>query len=774
MTSQVQKYHPRLYQIDELIFDVHNFVYGKNTDKYQVKVMDPTGLKMNRFKLDDYDLDAIFEKTKVKYVGSEPTGIDGLDQIVIKRQGETYMTNIRVVPYESPDIVSDIHNPVNVNQIIRTLLSELVVTEHTNNLLLPIINIDVTGEDLIEYDVFDPIKGSIDKNKIYSVELTEKFYTMTDLGSYLDENPPNMEVWKFILYQIVDLLYQINNVYPDFHHNRFIPSVIDCYLKNINGVIFPEIKLGNFFTSEIDDVIHNSYITAQSIPKSPTPYSDLYQFINYLITHKAEELKGYPEVTKFIDEIFPEKIRSDNEYLTEEKWNLLTVDEKDHLRLKNIRSHAFLNKSAEPTTASFVETKEEYGFNMNNVTSDKRSGSKTDMFDNADIELTDNEKEELDDDSIKVNKIVKQDNVFEEPTSDSISIDGGITSIAEDNESEFNANEQSDPTASVEVDDIEENMMPVDPIPDQLFDTELKEKITDKKDDNFDFGSESESSDSESDSNKKSSDYDIDTMSNKGNKKSSKKNTSEQTEDIISDKPSRIINVDDSDAFVLRRKPTVSKSSSTKTYHGKRQIMLPDYAGSMGSNSNGMDSMGSMGSMDSFDRSAPRYNADQMNNGNNNREQARINSIGSFLGASHNDLIRPQTDYNMLARDSAGSSNYPMDMLRNTQMPVMPGQMPGQMPQNQMQQGADPQLARYLMASQGQTPQPSQDQMTPEMYAMLAGQQGQQMQMPMQGMPMQGQQMQMPMQGMPMQGMPMQGQVPSMLGGAQRNPFFFR
>jgi hypothetical protein len=175
MTDQVEKYHPRLYQIDELIFDVYNFVYAKNTDKYQTKVIDPSDLKMIRFKLSDYDLDSIFEKTKVKFAGVAPTGLD-TDQIIIKRQGESYMTNVRIISYASKDAVDDINDAVNVNQIIRTLLSELVITERTNNLLLPILNIDIIGEDLSEYEIVDKM---IDSKKFYSVEITEKFYTLT-------------------------------------------------------------------------------------------------------------------------------------------------------------------------------------------------------------------------------------------------------------------------------------------------------------------------------------------------------------------------------------------------------------------------------------------------------------------------------------------------------------------------------------------------------------------------------------------------------------------
>ena len=60
------EYHPKLYEIDELILDIYNAVYLKS-DQYQVRIIDVSDLVLERFKSTDYNLDTIFEKTKILY-----------------------------------------------------------------------------------------------------------------------------------------------------------------------------------------------------------------------------------------------------------------------------------------------------------------------------------------------------------------------------------------------------------------------------------------------------------------------------------------------------------------------------------------------------------------------------------------------------------------------------------------------------------------------------------------------------------------------------------
>lgn len=350
-TEQKSKVDPSMFQLDQLIDDLYSYVYENRTDDFEVKIMDASKLDLNRFKFQDYDLNTIFNKTKTKFTGVTPIPI-GADQMIIKRKGESHMTSIRFIPYRSKKSIDDVKDPVNVNQIIKTLLSELVLNGQTNNIILPIINVDVLADDMKDYEV---TKDLVDIDKyVWSVQLVENFYSLTNLETFMMENALTLEVWKSILYQIVDVMYQINRVYPEFRHNRLTPPMIDCYLRNIDDIIFPDIKLNNFFLSEIGDMVINDAARKFEVPIFNTPYSDLYQFLNYLIQNREEDIKKYPELVKFMDSVLPKKLRMDDIYLRESAWNSLTSDEKEELNLKNIRNHEFLADIKKK--GEFVET----------------------------------------------------------------------------------------------------------------------------------------------------------------------------------------------------------------------------------------------------------------------------------------------------------------------------------------------------------------------------------------------------------------------------------
>src|SRR3984885_7950825 len=412
MTSE--NIHSRLYQLDELILYLYNAVYAK-IGNYKIKSIDVNKLNMNRFKLSDYDLDQIF--STIEFSRKEATDIEGINQYVYKRHGETKNCNIRIIPYLNKEDVNDMKNPVNVNQIIRTLLSELVVNGRTNNLLLPIINIDVIGEDLINYAKLKEIE--IDENKFYSIEITEKYYTLMSLEQFTFKYPLESNSIRSIIYQATNLLYQINNAFPNFRHNSFLPKYIDCYLRrkknDIDSELFiPELKLGNFFLSSIDNIVPNSAEPEKINLGLLTPYSDLYQLLNWLWLHHEINITNSPELIELFDIILPKPIRSNNEKLTKDLFDLLTdeykktkemeeteeydkylnhpqriitidsdkkdskndVDKKDYKKMKSYRGHRKINfVNEEMTTINRIKLNEnndmqqEYGNNQQSIKS---------------------------------------------------------------------------------------------------------------------------------------------------------------------------------------------------------------------------------------------------------------------------------------------------------------------------------------------------------------------------------------------------------------------
>lgn len=395
MKNQVEM-SSEIYQLDDLINDVYDKVYAKIGD-FNIEYFNIASLNLERFKMYDYNLDTIFTKTKIKYSGNYNTGISNLhepstaiEETHFKRQGETHMTTIRIVPYMNRDNINDMTNPINVHQIIKTLLSELVVSGKTSGILLPIINVDVEGDYLKNYK---DISSYIDSKKIYSVEITEKFFSLTTLEKFLKEYPLNSDIFEYIIYQIVDVLYEINLVYPGFKYNQLIPQHINCYLKNKNDIIFPELKLCDFYLSEIKDIVENNYLKNIEISDIYVPYADLYQFLNYLWKNYYLDISKYPHIVDIFNDLLPQKIRSDDIYLTRALWDTLLDDEKIELEIKNLRNRKlFTNKYP---NSRFVEA------SMNRITKNNNIKSNDNDIDNMGNKKNDIQKETTEERDVK-------------------------------------------------------------------------------------------------------------------------------------------------------------------------------------------------------------------------------------------------------------------------------------------------------------------------------------------------------------------------------------
>jgi len=333
MANKTIQIHPRMYMLDTLINQLYDMVYG-NSDEYQTIFLDASDLSMNRFKMPSYNLDTIFDG-EIQYIKTMPTGIDNVNALYFKRIGTSKDTTIEIVEYADKYVVNNINNSINVNKVIRTLLSELVVNKKTKHVILPIINVDATGVELAKYNFLTSL---VDTNKIYSISITEHFYKKMRLDHLLSKIPLDTNVIEDVIFWIVNVLYNINLTYPKFKCNNLFPEMIDCYMVRDKGTIFPYIKLSNFYLAEIDDIINNDY---DGIPEmgSNYPYNDLYQFLNSFWDTYKEKINEFPNIVKLFDSFLPKKIRdSGMKFLTIEMWNSLSDNEKNDLNIRNIRT----------------------------------------------------------------------------------------------------------------------------------------------------------------------------------------------------------------------------------------------------------------------------------------------------------------------------------------------------------------------------------------------------------------------------------------------------
>ena len=343
------------FEIDNILNALYKVYEGTNyTDPINIGE-----LTVNRFKTKSYGLDQLFTETPIHVYGLFPTGYVINDvpvkQLMIRRTGKIHPSIIRIVPYQDKRSADHMDNPIFVNQIMRTLLSEFVCMHRTKNLTLSAINIDVDGSVLAKYD---SIKKYIDKTLYYSVQVTEKYYKFTTLSKFMKDYPLPLEVLTSILHQIIDVLLIIYRAYPGFIMGYLLPDTIDCYLEG-NDVIYPEIKLSNFYLSKIDDFIDNNYYKqSQNKPNVKNSYFDIYQFLNFMWNNYHSDISAHKQLVSFFDDILPTEIRSPNNFLTLDVWNKISDEKKDELTLRKIKSHRLFSVNEDKSIPKYISTNE--------------------------------------------------------------------------------------------------------------------------------------------------------------------------------------------------------------------------------------------------------------------------------------------------------------------------------------------------------------------------------------------------------------------------------
>jgi len=761
-TLDIKKFHERLYDVDELIYDINDYVYDKNKKKYEIKFMDINNLYLDRFKMPNYDLDIIFKSQQITHLPEDnyPSGIinngNPIDVIGFVRINKNLKTNIRLIEYSNRLDTTNIHNPINVNHVIKTLLSELVLNDKTKHILLPIINFDAAGSDLAKYP---EIKSHIDQDKIYSVEITERFFKMVSLDVFLKENELDDYFLVTTLSGIIEPLYEINTYYPKFKHNYLLPETIDCYIKNnLNSqgdklvhTNVPNIKLSNFYLSEIEDVIYNEYLVNSDIPVmgSNFPYNDIYMVLNDIWKKYSNSILKTSFMTDLFQQLLPEKIRSDNIYLTKKMWDTLSENEKDSLNIKNIygnisklktrmkdeKKALLKNNSKKDESNSRITTKQdeesESDINVNDLSPEDVFDIVSPSFESDILELSNlSSTENSDTDDVEQELARESTKYFESNTSESSS-SSSENSNTDDVEQEPTSKSTKKKSWK---NDIPFSHNTAEPIPANAPDYLEISRLIPKSDDvSIQSKISSETSEIEESGIKTSSNKNIKSYNNDINNMSTNKKRSKTNMDNV-----------DNGQIKLKKykgKRKIDPHIGTNLQKKKPQSYHQNYEN------------GYMGENDNFDYSG------QMDSG------PKINSIGNFFGVTPNSL--PQYN-NQFGQKFNNQSPYAV----------------GQFPPNQTKQVPAPInnendiINRYMAANAGNMsysqpdPNPMMNQQAMNQQAMtqqMAAQQAM-MQQAMQQQAMAPQQMQQPM---PDQQAMMDMMQQNQTGGYNRNPNFF-
>lgn len=264
---------------------------------------------------------------------------------IFKRDSDSsYSSIVSIGKYD----LSEIKNPNDLkrkelnNALMHYILSEVVINDKFKHVMLPLMMVDVSLDDLTKsndiYDVVNKKNKNSNGDSKYYMFITEGYYKLTPLKTFLEEKYDEMNLidWKVLIFQVLYALYKISERLPAFRHNMLNLDAIRLYIKdskdnNIYHVGSNKFNIPNVgFDVKITDFENAS--TNQINPRElkENPFYDIYYFLISLylfIKSKVVNSKTKP-IIDFIEKIIPNSLipesQSDimntiNEQLIEQK-----------------------------------------------------------------------------------------------------------------------------------------------------------------------------------------------------------------------------------------------------------------------------------------------------------------------------------------------------------------------------------------------------------------------------------------------------------------------
>ena len=284
---------------------LYNYLYNKDIQlSYKVEELaknDINNIKM--VKLDDNILGELFNDiTQYQYIYTNTNNC-----IYYYRHSNLSSTLVKISFYKSQKDVDNISSIINNDSYISYLLSNLVITHKTNNILCPIINIDINMEHvkhIVPEKIIKVIEdGIIDKEYINlcCMQIRERYYDMTYLGKYLEKHTIN---WKILFFKLIYTISVIRQKYEHFRHNNLNLNNIFILHETNEDIIEYELnnniyKIPNQFNIKIGDF---EYAT---LDKQKNNMDDLILFGKYLLKNN---IKLDDDTRTFINNIIKNNI----------------------------------------------------------------------------------------------------------------------------------------------------------------------------------------------------------------------------------------------------------------------------------------------------------------------------------------------------------------------------------------------------------------------------------------------------------------------------------
>lgn len=327
--------------IETKINMVYDFNYSKSFDNN----MKSFNIMIDNIMIDDIKIknstssehtDTIVELLKGKFKLIEIDQSE-VNQIVLKRYTDGLSVSLFISPYKSYETISQITSMNNNDCLFSYILSTLVLNKKVRHILLPIINIDVDFQQIIDivkpydksYRQYIELMESNSISNVFSIRVKENFFKCMTLREHIESNQVNI---KLMLFQIIITLASLQKEYKGFRHNMLNSNNIYIYLKKesdiaeryefdttnfyiLNNNI--DIKITNFFAATIP----KQYVSSMEIPfinnDVINDYFDLHYFLNILIEMIELPSDKTDELNVFLDKVIPNKYRSkkNNHYM---------------------------------------------------------------------------------------------------------------------------------------------------------------------------------------------------------------------------------------------------------------------------------------------------------------------------------------------------------------------------------------------------------------------------------------------------------------------------
>jgi len=222
-------------------------------------------------------------------------------ELLFKQNNKYYIKNdkclICIGKYSDTMNNNNLSNPILFNIALHYIFSEFVINDKFNHILLPIIFKDITKEDLTKFDIH---------YKDGYIFVMQYIDGLTSLRQFLKNDELNEDQWMNIIFQVLYILYKLNDKYNTFIHNNLTLDNIFIEPNNKKNVYTIDNK--NYIFKNEDYIIkltnfENSYLSGYinlNVNKTNL-YIDVITFFN--------EIKNIEKVQNInVDNLLPNEI----------------------------------------------------------------------------------------------------------------------------------------------------------------------------------------------------------------------------------------------------------------------------------------------------------------------------------------------------------------------------------------------------------------------------------------------------------------------------------